>query len=81
MLEPQEKSQEEGHLVVQAEEGCRSALFLHEWQIWFEKKCIVVFANKTLSALVSSDQRRDSENHTWWSQPSQCASSCLPNCA
>jgi hypothetical protein len=48
MLETKQSSQENWHLVVQAEEGSCSTLFLHEGKVGLEQKGIVVIANKAL---------------------------------
>lgn len=51
MLEAEKQSQEYGHLVMEAEEGRRSPLLLHEGQVRLEEECIVVCADEAIPVL------------------------------
>lgn len=48
MLEAKKHGEENGHTVVESKERCCSSLALHEWEVGFEEKAIVVISNKTV---------------------------------
>lgn len=48
MLESKEGREKYWHLIVQSEEGSRSSIPLHEWEVWFEEESIIIVSNKSI---------------------------------